>query len=113
MKKYLFTESQIKYVVDNVLEEQTDRHLLNATVQCFLSNNEINKAYKLGQKLVIDGKAGPGSLTEKALRIFQQAKVKQGHRIDVDGVWGYNTMQTLTPREYQIWASCRKRYERP
>jgi len=112
MKKYLFTESQIKKVLDHTLNEQTDNQLLIATVQCFLSQNEINQAYQLGPKLVVDGKSGPGSLTETALIKFQQAKIAQGHRITADGQWGYRTQETLTDREAKIWAACRKRYER-
>ena len=101
MNKYIFTESQIKKVVDNVISEQTDIQSTVATVQCFL-----NQAMRLS--LVIDGKTGPGSQTENALKKFQQQK-----GVQPDGVWGYNTQKTLTPEENKIWAACRSRYERP
>jgi hypothetical protein len=105
MKKYVLTEGQIKKVVDTIIKEQTDNQSLIATVQCFL--NQTGNA-----KLVIDGKGGPNSLTEKALKAFQQKKVANGHTIVVDGQWGFNTQQTLTPQENKIWASCRSKYER-
>lgn len=113
MKKYIFTEGQVRNVVNDVIKEQTDIQLTNATVQCFLNHPTINATYKLGQKLLIDGKAGPGSLTEKALKKFQQIKASRGYQIDVDGIWGYRTQQTLLPQEQQIWTSCRKHFERP
>lgn len=112
MKKYLFTEGQVKKVVDHILNEQSDMRILNATVQCFLNHSAINKTYKLGQKLVIDGKAGPGSMTEKYLRKFQQAKIAQGHQIEADGQWGYRTQETLTDQELSIWKNCVRYYER-
>lgn len=105
MKKYILTESQIKKVVDTVLQEQTDTQSLNASVQCFL--NQVLQA-----NLVIDGKAGPGSLTEKSLMLFQQRKVKKGAKIDVDGTWGFSTQSTLTPEENKIWKKCVRKYQR-
>jgi peptidoglycan hydrolase-like protein with peptidoglycan-binding domain len=101
MKKYIFTESQIKRVVDNVISEQTDIQTTVAVVQCFL-----NQAMKTS--LVIDGKSGPGSQTENALKKFQQQK-----GVQPDGIWGYKTQATLTPQENKIWAVCRSRYEKP
>jgi hypothetical protein len=105
MKKYVLTETQIKKVVDSIIQEQTDIQTTTATVQCFL--NQVMKA-----NLDIDGKGGPNSLTEKALKMFQQKKVRDGHTIIVDGQWGFNTQQTLTPEENKIWANCRSKYER-
>ena len=105
MKKYVLTETQVKKVVDTIIQEQTDNQSLAATVQCFL--NQVMNA-----KLVIDGKTGPNSLTEKALKMFQQKKVQAGHTIAVDGQWGFNTQQTLTPQENKIWVACRRKYER-
>jgi len=101
MRKYLFTESQVKKVVDNVIKEQTDNRILTATVQCFLNHPKVMNA-----KLGIDGKTGPNSLTEKALMKFQQKK-----GVTPDGVWGYRTQETLTPEEANIWAGCRKYFE--
>jgi peptidoglycan hydrolase-like protein with peptidoglycan-binding domain len=100
MKKYIFTESQIKKVVDNVIAEQTDIQTTVAAVQCFL--NQVMKA-----NLMIDGKTGPGSQTDRALKKFQQQK-----GVNPDGVWGYNTQSTLAPQESKIWDACRSKYER-
>ena len=101
MKKYVLSESQIKKVVDTIIKEQTDVQSLTSTVQCFL-NQVINA------RLKIDGQTGTNSLTEKALKLFQQKK-----GVTPDGVWGYNTQQTLTPVENKIWSNCRRKYERP
>jgi len=97
----MFTESQIKRVVDNVISEQSDIQTTVAAVQCFL--NQVMKA-----NLVVDGKSGMGSQTEKAIKIFQQRK-----GVTPDGIWGYNTQSTLTPQENQIWTACRSKYEKP
>lgn len=105
MKKYVITETQLKKIVDNLITEQTDIQTTTAAVQCFL--NQVMMA-----NLVIDGKGGPGSKTEKALKFFQQKKVNNGARIDIDGVWGYNTQKTLTPEENNIWKKCVRKYER-
>lgn len=106
MRKYILTETQIKKVVDTILQEQTDRQSLNAAVQCFL--NQVIMA-----NLVVNGKAGPGSITDKALMIFQQRKVNKGAKIDVDGTWGEATQGTLTPEENKIWKKCVRKYQRP
>ena len=105
MKKYVLTETQVKKVVDSIIKEQTDIQSTTATVQCFL--NQVANA-----KLVVDGKGGPNSLTEKALKMFQQKKIAAGHQIVADGQWGYNTQGTLTPEENKVWAKCRSKYER-
>ena len=112
MKKYVLTESQVKKVVDNIIQEQSDMRILNATIQCFLNHGKINGTYKLGPALGIDGKAGPGSMTEKYLRKFQQAKIAQGYDIVADGQWGYRTQETLSDVELSIWKSCVRYYER-
>lgn len=100
MKKYIFTESQIKKVVDNVIAEQTDIQTTVAAVQCFL--NQVMKA-----GLMIDGKTYPGSQTDIALKKFQRSK-----NVNPDGIWGYNTQSALTPQETKIWEACRSKYER-
>lgn len=100
MKKYLFTEAQIKKVVDSVVAEQTDNRTTTMTVQCFLNHPKVMNA-----KLKIDGLTGPGSETERALKIFQSNK-----KVASDGVWGYRTQETLTPLEQQVWAACRSKF---
>lgn len=102
MKKYLFTESQVKKVVDHVLNEQSDMRSTVMTVQCFLNHPKVMNA-----KLIVDGKTGPNSETDKALKSFQMKKKVW----PVDGVWGHQTQSTLTPFEQQVWKACRKKYE--
>lgn len=101
MKKYLLTEDQLKKVVDHVLNEQTDIQITVMIVQCFLNHPQVMNA-----KLVVDGKMGPNSLTDKALKAFQMKKKVY----PVDGVWGYKTQSTLTPFEQKVWVACRKKY---
>lgn len=103
MRKYILSESQIKKIVDKIIAEQSDNRSTVMTVQCFLNQVESSN-------LVIDGKAGPNSLTEKALKAFQMKKNKLGNNINVDGIWGYNTQSTLTPDENNIWKQCRRKY---
>ena len=102
MKKYILTEDQIKKVVDNIVKEQANENTwVTKAVQCFLNDPRI-----LNAKLIIDGKTGPNSKTEKALMIFQTKK-----HVVADGVWGYNTQKTLTPEENKIWKRCVNKYE--
>ena len=104
MKKFIFTESQMKIILDNVVEEQilTEQTAeLNAkkAIQCFL-----NKV--VGSKLEVDGLHGDS--TEMAISDFQSRvnKRKKYGSIDVDGVWGYNTGESLTASEKKIMSDC-------
>ena len=79
MKKYIFTESQVKRIMDGVVEEQLlteQTSELNAkkAIQCFL-----NKV--IGSKLEVDGLHGEG--TKVAISNFQSKK----KIYPVDGVW--------------------------
>ena len=99
MKKYIFTESQVKRIMDGVVEEQLlteQTSELNAkkAIQCFL-----NKV--IGSKLVIDGLHGDG--TEAAIRKFQGDK----KIYPVDGVWGPVTYKSLSDSEIEIMKDCR------
>jgi hypothetical protein len=102
MKKYIFTESQIKNILDNVVEEsvileQTSEVNAKKAIQCFL-----NKV--LGTNLEVDGLHGEE--TEKAIAKFQQTK----DYIDIDGVWGYSTGNSLNDKEKTIMKDCRKQH---
>jgi hypothetical protein len=104
MKKFIFTESQMKRILDNVVEEQilTEQTAeLNAkkAIQCFL-----NKV--VGSKLVVDGLHGDS--TEMAISDFQSRvnKRKKYGSVVVDGVWGYNTGESLTASEKKIMSDC-------
>lgn len=104
MKKVLFTEAQIKKVIDALITEQTDYQILIATVRCFL--NQV-----AGAKLDVGGNTNDNGKTQAALKAFQEKKVKMGHKIIPDGQWGYNTQSTLTPQEAQIWKKCVRKYQ--
>ena len=65
MKKYIFTESQVKRIMDGVVEEQLlteQTSELNAkkAIQCFL-----NKV--IGSKLEVDGLHGEGTKVYSSL----------------------------------------------
>jgi len=102
MKKIIFTESQMKRILDEVIEEQliTEQTAeLNAkkAIQCFL-----NKV--LGTNLEVDGLHGDA--TSEAIAKFQ--RTKKG--LDMDGVWGYSTGNSLTDKEKKIMKSCRSEH---
>jgi hypothetical protein len=102
MKKYVFTEEQMKRILDNVVEEQliTEQTAeLNAkkAIQCFL-----NKV--VGSNLEIDGLHGDS--TASAISKFQRTKPG----LDMDGVWGYSTGSSLNDKEIKIMKSCRSKH---
>ena len=113
MKKYIFTETQMKKILDTVVEEkvnnreplmeQTDALNAKKAIQCFL-NKVVNA------KLVVDGLHGDA--TQVAIEKFQSMvnkRQKYGH-IDVDGVWGYSTGESLTDKEKQIMKNCKSEH---
>lgn len=98
MKKYIFTESQVKRIIDGVVEEQLlteQTSELNAkkAIQCFL-----NKV--IGSKLEVDGLHGEG--TKVAISNFQSKK----KIYPVDGVWGPDTGNSLSDSEKKIMKDC-------
>jgi len=102
MKKIIFTETQMKKILDNVIEEQllTEQTAeLNAkkAIQCFL-----NKV--VGSNLKVDGLHGDA--TSEAIAKFQ--RTKKG--LDMDGVWGYSTGSSLNDKEKQIMKSCKSEH---
>lgn len=99
MKKYIFTESQIKKIVDTELNEQEERKFI-MRVQKFL--NEIFKNDKTFKQLTIDGKTGPNSQTESAIMKLQ-SMIKV---YPTDGVWGPETEEAMKNNNkvfYNIW----------
>ena len=107
MKKFIFTESQIKTIIDSqihesqILQEDDINRELTMRVQKFL--NQIFK----GQitPLAVDGKTGQNSATSAAI-----IKLQTLLGIDYmsrDGVWGTNTeeaMKSKRPDLYKIWS---------
>lgn len=102
MKKYIFTESQVKKIVDNIVTEQTEERKFMIRVQRFL--NDIFKNDKTFKQLDVDGKTGPNSQTEAAIMKLQSlVKV-----YPTDGVWGPDTEEAMKKNRkdlYQIWES--------
>ena len=102
MKKYIFTESQVKKVIDSQINEQSEERKFTIRVQKFL--NEIFAKDKTFKQLVTDGKTGPNSQTEAAIMKLQ-GLVKV---YPTDGVWGPETEEAMkknSPKLYQIWES--------
>jgi|14_taG_2_1085336.scaffolds.fasta_scaffold01861_5 peptidoglycan hydrolase-like protein with peptidoglycan-binding domain len=102
MKKYIFTEGQMKKILDNVVEEklvteQTEEKNFKKAVQCFLNKS-------MGAKLKVDGLHGDG--TKAAIENFQSKK----GLYPVDGVWGPNTASKLTEKEIEIMKSCKSQH---
>jgi hypothetical protein len=100
MKKYIFTESQIKKIIDSQMtgtqinEQNYERNKIKA-VQEFL-NLRLKTIPKFKQ-LTIDGRTGRNSATEEAIMMYQGM-------IGVyptDGVWGPDTENKMPPKEKQ------------
>ena len=98
--KYIITESQLKKVINNQINEESEERKFTIRVQKFL--NEIFKNDKTFKQLVPDGKTGPNSQTEAAIMKLQDlVKVYPS-----DGVWGPYTeeaMKNNKPELYKIW----------
>lgn len=95
MKKYIFTESQIKKVIDQTITEQTAELESKKAIQCFL-----NKVLRPSPKLNVDGLHG--KRTSDAIAEFQGTK----DFLNPDGVWGYETSKSMTPQEKEIFRKC-------
>ena len=91
MKKIIrLTESDLTNIVKKVISEQTDERNFIKGVQKFLNTK--------GAKLMIDGKTGPNSQTEKAIMNYQ-SKIGVD---DVDGVWGPNTWEKMPSKDKSL-----------
>jgi hypothetical protein len=91
MKKVIrLTESDLMKIVKKVINEQTDERNFIKGVQKFLNTK--------GAKLMIDGKTGPNSQTEKAIMNYQ-SKIGVD---DVDGVWGPNTWEKMPSKDKSL-----------
>lgn len=97
MKKYIFTEGQIKNIIKTQINEQTEELNFNKAVQCFL-----NKLYKTN--IAIDGDHGPK--TEPLIKKLQTSRGVW----PVDGVWGLDTYKKLKPNEVEMFEDCRSEY---
>ena len=90
MKKVIrLTESDLKNLIQRVIKEQ-DEEMYNTVVaiQKFLNNRYKND--KTFKQLTVDGKTGPNSQTEMAIKKYQKEK-----RLDDDGLIGHDTMESM------------------
>jgi hypothetical protein len=84
------TESDLTKIVQRVINEQTEERNFIKGVQRFLNTK--------GEKLVVDGKTGRNSETEKAIMNYQS-------KIGVyptDGVWGMDTWKKMPEKDKKL-----------
>lgn len=84
------TESDLTRIVKKVISEQTEERNFIKGIQQFLNTK--------GAKLMVDGKTGPNSNTERAISNYQE-------KIGVypaDGVWGPNTWGKMPEKDKSI-----------
>ena len=99
MKKYIFTESQMKSILDNLIQEETqlneqsEMHDKIVAVQKFL-----NERLKLN--LVTDGKTGPNSKTYSAIQKYQSMI----GLYPTDGTWGPNTEEKMPDSDKKMFS---------
>ncbi len=87
MKKVIrLTESDLHRIVTQVINEQSEERKHIRAIQRFL-----NWKYPT-MKLVVDGKTGPNSQTEKAIMKYQG----EIGVLPTDGVWGINTQEKMS-----------------
>lgn len=81
------TESDLTKIVQRVINEQSEERNFIRGIQQFLNTK--------GAKLMVDGKTGPNSNTEKAIMKYQS-------KIGVwptDGVWGRGTWDKMPEKD--------------
>ena len=106
MKKIIITESQLKKVVDRVLNEaDLTNYNFNKAVQLFLIKKKITDSNN--QPVIKDGSIGrlPNSKSAQAI-----AKYQTTIGVAPDGVFGYDTMEkmkTKFPNDYKLWLQCK------
>jgi len=106
MKKIIITESQLKKVVDRVLNEaDLTNYNFNNAVQLFLIKKKITDSNN--QPVKKDGSIGrlPNSKSAQAI-----AKYQTIIGVEPDGVFGYDTtekMKTKFPNDYKLWLECK------
>jgi hypothetical protein len=106
MKKIIITETQLKKVVDRVLNEaDLTNYNFNKAVQLFLITKKITDSNN--QPIKKDGSIGrlPNSKSAQAI-----AKYQTSIGVAPDGVWGSETtdkMKTKFPNDYKLWLQCK------
>jgi hypothetical protein len=112
MKKYIFTESQIKKIIDSQInesqqpinEQNYERNKIKA-VQEFL--NLRLKTIPNFKPLTIDGRTGRNSSTEEAIMMYQGII----RVYPTDGVWGPDTEEKMPPKEKQVFDKLVSKHE--
>ena len=113
MKKYIFTETQIKKIVDNQIteaqqdqinEQNYERNKIKA-VQEFL--NARLKTIPNFKPLTIDGRTGHNSATEEAIMMYQGII----RVYPTDGVWGPDTESKMPPKEKEYLDKMVSKYD--
>jgi hypothetical protein len=84
------TESDLTKIVQRVISEQTEERNFIKGVQRFLNTK--------GEKLVVDGKTGRNSETERAI-IKYQSKIGV---YPTDGVWGKDTWDKMPEKDKKL-----------
>ena len=111
MKKYIFTENQIKKIIDNQLTEQygdtdtpEDMHYVQLALNKYLQSKNIRGVwdgtydFKLDPKapiIVINADGAWGDKSKAALAIFQK-----NNGLDVDGMVGCKSTKKLIQQGY-------------
>ena len=111
MKKYIFTENQIKKIIDNQLTEQygdtdtpEDMHYVQLALNKYLQSKNIRGVwdgtydFKLNPKapiIVINADGAWGDKSKAALAIFQK-----NNGLDVDGMVGCKSTKKLIQQGY-------------
>ena len=97
MKKIIFSESQIKSLINNVIEEQSEERTIIMCSQKFL-NIKYPKA-----KLVLDGMRGQNSRTDLFTRAYQKSI-----GVPIDGIFGEQTYNRMSPADKKLWDQCQQ-----
>lgn len=110
MKKYIFTESQIKKIIDNQIKEQyggtdspEDMHYVQMALNDYFKAKNIRGVWKdytwvLNPKapvIVIQADGAWGDKSSEALRIFQR-----NYKLDDDGMVGCKSTKELIKQGY-------------
>ena len=111
MKKYIFTENQIKKIIDNQLNEQygdtdtpEDMHYVQLALNKYLQSKNIRGVwdgtydFKLNPKapiIVINADGSWGDKSKAALAIFQK-----NNGLEVDGLVGCKSTKKLIQQGY-------------
>ena len=113
MKKYIFTESQIKKIINSQMagtqqtqinEQNYERNKIKA-VQEFL--NARLKTIPKFKQLSIDGRTGRNSTTEEAIMMYQGII----RVYPTDGVWGPDTEEKMPPKEKEVFDKMVSKHE--